>query len=371
MALNTSAMTPAVLKAKEVATVDYVDSAVSSMPNTDEEWQARVQYALDADETVINGSKITTGSIDAGRVNTGTLNANVVNGLKIVGNSIEGAQITGSVIRSSWIDYSTSGDLTDWTYFTPATVPPAYTANFAVNNTTGALVTDSNGFVRLPGIKKLYSIPTSINKTQPTDTVGIVTTRAFDLSDDIHSYDDYTHTTGRRVVKARNKIKVDSNSTLFSIGVRNPEGSTTYGTLTCRIGNSSLSVSITATCTGHNTTYNQGWATTTWYYSYSYSAIVNGVTVPAGPYGGLAVDVEGFHIVGSGANVVISAEAGPRLMDTDYTGNKTSIFGDFTVSCGPGLWHDAYTVYEQYVPAGYDYPACTVGIPQFYIDRDV
>lgn len=80
MPINTATITPASLKAKEVATEDYVDSAVSSVPNTDEEWQARVQYALDADETVINGSKITTGSIDAGRVNTGTLNANVIKG---------------------------------------------------------------------------------------------------------------------------------------------------------------------------------------------------------------------------------------------------------------------------------------------------
>ena len=68
MPINTATITPASLKAKEVATEDYVDSAVSNVSIDDATWQTKVQQALDSDTTTIDGAKITTGSINANRL---------------------------------------------------------------------------------------------------------------------------------------------------------------------------------------------------------------------------------------------------------------------------------------------------------------
>ena len=75
MALNVNTITPASLKAKEVATEDYVDSAVSNVSIDDATWQTKVQQALDSNTTTIDGAKITTGSIAAAQIAANSISA--------------------------------------------------------------------------------------------------------------------------------------------------------------------------------------------------------------------------------------------------------------------------------------------------------
>lgn len=161
MPLNLSTIRPAVLKAKEVATQEYVDNTTASaLANSGFVLPAEVANAINTNTTTIDGSKITTGTIQAGAIAAGAITADKVSadvfsgqtiiGGNIYGTRIEGASILGAVIKSSWIDYSNTGVLTNWQHFTPATVPSQYVGNFA-KNTDGSLVVDSMGYVRLPG----------------------------------------------------------------------------------------------------------------------------------------------------------------------------------------------------------------------------
>ena len=75
MPINIATITPASLKAKDVATEDYVDSAVSNVSIDDATWQTKVQQALDSNTTTIDGARITTGSITAGQIQTGSVSA--------------------------------------------------------------------------------------------------------------------------------------------------------------------------------------------------------------------------------------------------------------------------------------------------------
>lgn len=183
MALNLSKITPASLKAKEVATQEYVDTTTANAISSSEfVLPSEVAAAINNNTTTIDGSKITTGSIQAGAIAAGAITADKVSadvfsgqtiiGGNIYGTRIEGASILGAVIKSSWIDYSNTGVLTNWQYFTPATVPSQYVGNFA-KNTNGSLVVDSMGYVRLPGS-------------------NVVRTEAHTYSHSIHGYGPYS-----------------------------------------------------------------------------------------------------------------------------------------------------------------------------------
>ena len=80
MALNIATITPAVLKAKEVATEYYVDTAVSNMTISDATWQAKVQEAVNNDMTTINGSHIITGTIGANQIAANAITGNMIYG---------------------------------------------------------------------------------------------------------------------------------------------------------------------------------------------------------------------------------------------------------------------------------------------------
>lgn len=133
-------------------------SSITGVPDYVE--PAEVAAAINNNTTTIDGAKITTGTIQAGAIAAGAITADKVSadvfsgqtiiGGNIYGTRIEGASILGAVIKSSWIDYSNTGVLTNWQHFTPATVPSQYVGNFA-KNTDGSLVVDSLGYVRLPG----------------------------------------------------------------------------------------------------------------------------------------------------------------------------------------------------------------------------
>lgn len=66
----------------QLATQQYVDDSIGAI---DLDWQANVQAVLDSNSTIIDGSRITTGQIDAARINTNDLLAKdiIVNNGKI------------------------------------------------------------------------------------------------------------------------------------------------------------------------------------------------------------------------------------------------------------------------------------------------
>lgn len=111
----------------------------------------------------IDGNLIVNGSISAVHLDANAISGKIITGGSIFGTTIEGVSILGSVIKSSWIDYTSTGALTNWQIYTPATVPSIYEANFAHNNTSGVLIADSNGYVRLPtttGASSVYGMKT-------------------------------------------------------------------------------------------------------------------------------------------------------------------------------------------------------------------
>lgn len=226
MALNIATITPAVLKAKEVATEDYVDTAVSNMTISDATWQAKVQEAVNNDMTTINGSHIITGTIGANQIAANSITGNniaanvamsapIINGGVINGGVINGVNITGAVIKASWIDYSSTGHLTNWVYFTPKTMPTQYAANFAHNSTNGSLLVDSNGYVRLPKVSKVIidSYSYKGGSAAGINNIGSLTFPGY--STDIRSYDNYTTTSTRRLLNASTRITFDSANIQF------------------------------------------------------------------------------------------------------------------------------------------------------------
>lgn len=206
MAINLATLTPASVKAKNVATEDYVDTSTDGML-TDSNFNTNI--------TTIDGGKITTGSIGADQIAANTITADkiqsvYINGYTIEGAVIRGASIEGSVIKSSWIDYTTTGDLTNWQYYTTSTIPSAYEANFAHDNVTGALIVDSLGYVRLVGQSTLYS---NI-MTETISTAGLTGNATLQgtlsISDGVCSYDMYTISTNKRTVSLAPHLSVST-----------------------------------------------------------------------------------------------------------------------------------------------------------------
>ena len=165
--------------------------------------------------TVIDGGLITTGKVQSvdgntyfdldnskivmsgGEINTGTINSS----------DIQGSTVTGSVIKGSWLDLTTTGVLTDWAFYTPATVPTAYVGNFAKDNVTGDLIVDANGFVRLPTISSLLinSVSSTFSNLDTTGGSGgnnslIAANTLYSLVS-VYSYDSYQVNTTSRVVR--------------------------------------------------------------------------------------------------------------------------------------------------------------------------
>lgn len=166
-----------------------------------------------ATSTTIDGSRIATGYISANRIAANSISADKIsavniNGYTIEGAIIKGANIVGSVIKSSWIDYTTTGDLTNWQFYTPATIPTAYASNFAHDNTTGALIVDSLGYVRLAGLTSLYSDFISYSSSSPGSLLS---------NDGVCSYDAYTTPSTKRCVASAPRIYSEGNPVIISI----------------------------------------------------------------------------------------------------------------------------------------------------------
>ena len=133
--------------------INTVGSATRRIPyseNGNASGLSGMAYADMRNVTTIDGSKITTGTIDALQIASDAIAGKTITGGTINGAIINGVQINGAIIKGSFIDLTSTITLTNWQFYTPATIPPAYAANFAHNN-DGTLTVDSSGFVRLPG----------------------------------------------------------------------------------------------------------------------------------------------------------------------------------------------------------------------------
>ena len=200
-------------------------SNVTNVPQLGSTPQEVVTAINSGNTTTIDGGKITTGSIAANQIAAGTItgdkiaadaiNGKTITGTLINGGVINGVNINGSVIKASWIDYSSTGTLTNWAYYTPATMPAQYSTNFAHDSLTGALITDSNGFVRLPKVSKVTigSFLYNVGTTAGVYTLGNASFAGYDL--DVRSFDDYTTTSTRRLLNANTRIVFDSANIPF------------------------------------------------------------------------------------------------------------------------------------------------------------
>jgi len=172
---------------------------------------------LTAGQTTIDGSKLTTGTVTADVVvANASISAPVISGGTIAGARIEGVNIIGSVIKSSWIDYTTSGELTNWQQYTLADYPTAYEANFAHDNATGTLVEDAQGYVRLQGFLTVYS-----QNNPETIRVNSSATYSFTNGDLVSSYDNYLTDNTNRTVNQTARFECDTLGTFRSYTYNN------------------------------------------------------------------------------------------------------------------------------------------------------
>lgn len=198
--------------------------------------------------TTIDGGKLTTGVIKQGGYDAGdttknsawnldtgefvTHNANGsfiidstaagdVNNPNIKGGWIKGAIIEGSVIKGSWIDYSSSGDLTNWKQYGPGLLPPS-DENFARDSETNELiVTDigvgpgSLGYYRLPGTYTIYSVlgTATLSIYDPVWNPNGVPT--WDPSPSVFAYDSYAQDNVDRVITENPHVTVDEDVDLI------------------------------------------------------------------------------------------------------------------------------------------------------------
>lgn len=142
-----------------LVTFNSIDSVYSTKVDTNNDaFAQRLGYLSYADmvskaelgQTIINGGYLRGELIEANSISAGQIDAYAITGKQITGGTIRGTQIIGSVIKGSFIDLTTTLTLTNWQYYTPATIPVGYEANFAHHN-DGSLVVDSQGYVRLAG----------------------------------------------------------------------------------------------------------------------------------------------------------------------------------------------------------------------------
>jgi hypothetical protein len=218
MAINSLTLRPAVLKAKDVATIADIEANAAILRQYADEAINMSGYVLPEDvadainnnTTTIEGSKITTGSISASKINTQGLiaeniSADTIIGKNIAGGSIsgvniEGVNITGAVIKASWIDYTSVGALTDWAVYTTSTIPSQYAANFAHNN--DGTLTVSGGYVKLPTVSGVMSVPATASAGACGDHGGSAWS-AGGVQNQLHSNASYTSSSTRRFVRAQ------------------------------------------------------------------------------------------------------------------------------------------------------------------------
>jgi hypothetical protein len=200
-----------------LATTSAVNTAIA---NSGFLLPSGVQNAIRDNVTTIDGSKITTGSLDASAITADTINGHnisggtitgtYITGTTIYGSSILGADISGSVIKGSFIDLSSTLYLTNWKYYGDPgntkgypVVPSAYASNFAKND-DGSFALDSEGYVRLPSTAKVGSAAATsygtvtyiIDRGDNWDSTQNLPT----ISTNFNAWDSYTTTSTLRLI---------------------------------------------------------------------------------------------------------------------------------------------------------------------------
>ena len=185
-------------------------NTLSSVPVT----AANLNTALASTNTVIDGGRITTGSVTANQIAAQAITSDKIQVEALYGKTIKGALIEGSVIRGSWIDYLTTGALSNWQYYTPSTVPALYRNNYAKDNTTGELVVDSQGYARLPATTTVYS--EAIQYSRYIARYETSWNESFTISDAVISYDyDLENSPTKRVVRDKPRLTAPTNSLIL------------------------------------------------------------------------------------------------------------------------------------------------------------
>lgn len=152
------------------------------------------------------GTPIGFGLFSAGDLDSGS-------SYNIVGGSIFGANTKGAIIRSGWVDYLDGfGALTNWQHYTTATVPVSSEGNFASNGVNN-LVTDLDGYVRLPSIR-----PYTLNTTYIAESgVRYYDTWEKSINYDFNIYpvDSYQVNTSYRVVTDLSTVTTATETFLY------------------------------------------------------------------------------------------------------------------------------------------------------------
>lgn len=159
-----------------------------------------------------NGSLTVKGDIIGSSISGSEISGGTVTGVDIVG-----ANITGSVIKSSWLDFTGTGLLTDWKYFGDTgntygypEVPAAYRDNFA-KNPDGSLALDSEGYARLPSSGRVGPVSYLDNSVwyvqHNTGSPGTLTIPAISLN--MTAYDDYTVSSPARLATQSANLTFD------------------------------------------------------------------------------------------------------------------------------------------------------------------
>lgn len=166
MAVDINNIKPAIEKAKNVATEEYVDTSVANIDisqtlNTNNDvFAQRLGYMDYADmvasaesgQTIINGGYLRGELIEANSINAGQIDAYAITGKNITGGTINGTdingvRITGAIIKASYIDYTTNLALSNWQQFKFATSPQIPVVDTTINSWTysGSTITCAVG----------------------------------------------------------------------------------------------------------------------------------------------------------------------------------------------------------------------------------
>ena len=204
--------------------------------------------------TQIDGGKLIADSIGADKIDTYAIAGKIITGGTISGTTISGVQIYGSIIKSSFIDYTSSLALTNWQYYTEATIPSTYKDNFAHHN-DGSLVVDTSGYVRLAS--QLNFLVGNIQKngilwSGNLYNISINPSISLNLLYDLYSWDSYTTNTLQRSIRQNTQFSSNANLVFEgSVTSNAPIGGAgtdviNVGTYTCRVLDKDIIITLRA-----------------------------------------------------------------------------------------------------------------------------
>lgn len=292
--------------------------------------------AAESGQTIINGGYLRGELIEANSINAGQINAYAITGKQITGGTISGTdingvRITGAIIKASFIDYTSNLALSNWQYFTPSNVPPAYAANFAHNN-DGSLLVDSQGYVRLPaqgGFKTTGTVKTlGGDRAVGGGSTNIPFSGIYNEAFNVYPWDYYTINTLNRTIYPQvnttylsGEFKIETYCTIRNYSyVQGIDGSHNYYDFYIKF--------LGDTIQGHayintNTSGTDSWRS--WYVNgagvgTSYSKTIKGITY--------TLSSEGYSHVYQNPNPgswepVYYGHGWKFTMTADFTGNKS------------------------------------------------